>query len=178
MAKNIQDEIFLFLKSGKIVRDSIGEVLEQKYQFNGKNLQEWRREFHIPMHADMNSQDVIACGAKASQLGAEVTFYLNNANSTCQVLEADYERRMNESVAEIVDSLSAAGVPKKEWPSVEAIKAKAAAQFTDLWSALVNAQIVRDFWDNLRKYLDSVRFSLQTTGNQLINIRKNEKDFE
>jgi hypothetical protein len=169
-------EIWEYLKTGKQIRDQVGKAFQSQFRFNGKTLEEWRQEFYIKLEEDMNPQDVIAVGARASHLYEVVTFHFNEANSSFLAIESEYERRLAEKMNEIFTSHIE--TPKNLRPGVEAVKTMAEVQLVDLQSALINAQIVKDFWENLRGHLNNLKYNLQTINNSLINQRKIDKEYE
>lgn len=155
------DELFKKVDEGEEVYSSFRRRVKENLLIFDKTIPEWWEIFGVRIEEDNLTPELCRqLLAKVSNLYQEASYYYSLASSSSSALESSQSSTHTEKYAEVVS-----GFRKKEQkiPAAATIEQLVKAEQDEIYSAIANSKITKDFFKTVLDSLNTVRKILDTT---------------
>lgn len=146
------------LKKGKEVHDIFAQQFRNRYTIAGRTIEDWEKYFKISVPANPDPQVCKSMDMQIMELHQEAAFYFAEASARAQALrkgsDTEYRSRYTALVAEYQKE-------GKKLPAHKSLEDLTKAETDNIESAVVNADIQKDFWKSIMEHLNMCRRLLE-----------------
>lgn len=146
------------LKKGKEVHDIFAIQFRSRYTIAGQSIESWENYFKISVPENPDPQVCKGMDMKLMSLHQEAAFFFAEAAARSQALkkgsDTEYRSRYTALVAEYKQE-------GKKMPAHKSMEDLTKAETDNIESAVVNAEIQKDFWKSIMDHLNMCRRLLE-----------------
>lgn len=146
------------LKKGKEVHDIFAQQFRSRYSIAGQSIEAWEDHFKISVPENPDPQVCKSMDMQIMALHQEAAFFFAEAAARSQALkkgsDTEYRTRYTALVAEYKHE-------GKKMPAHKSMEDLTRAETDNIESAVVNAEIQKDYWKSIMEHLNMCRRLLE-----------------
>jgi hypothetical protein len=157
-AEEVAQTLLNNLKKGKETHDIFAKNFRELYKVSGKTVKEWESYYKISVPENPDPQICKMLDMKIMGLYQEAAFLHTEASARVQALKKGSDTEYRARYTALVQEYESSG---KKLPARGTLEDLVRSETDNIESALINAEIQKEFWSNIMDHLNMCRRLLE-----------------